>query len=97
MSIIKRLIFKFPALAPVILIVLGSVFLLNGIAYRAILIGQGYWGPLAKYIPQSVLISYPDMAQDEVALLLRETLCIPFTHEPFVQFREEPFHGKYGI
>ena len=48
-----------------------------------------------KYGYSSLSVVYPDLTQSETELLLRETWTRQYAYEPFRQFRESPFRGKY--
>jgi hypothetical protein len=38
---------------------------------------------------------YPDFSRDEIQVLLDETYSRPFVYEPFTEFKERPYAGKY--
>ena len=38
---------------------------------------------------------YPDLSREEINDLLRETWSRPYVYEPFTQFKERPYKGKY--
>lgn len=39
--------------------------------------------------------AYPGWGRDDVELLLRESWLRPYAYEPFTQFKERPFRGRY--
>lgn len=48
-----------------------------------------------KYGAENIKKVYPELAAEEVKELLRETWSRPYVYEPFTQFKERAFEGKY--
>ena len=76
---------------------------INLILYAAILardefsslsIGANSNQILKSYGP-AIYTLYPDLSDDEVDQLRAETRSRPFVFEPFTQFKERPYRGKY--
>lgn len=51
--------------------------------------------PVEKYGEQKVLAVHPHRCPEETKLLLKETWSRPLIFEPYTQFAEAPFRGKY--
>ena len=75
---------------------------LNILAYLAIQVIQavdkfsGNSNPIArKYGSETVRVVYPGMDPKEVDQILNETWSRPLVFEPYVQFKERPYRGRY--
>ena len=89
------------------LYVSGALMLVNTLAFLIVLnagafIALGLYqhfsqdNPVSKkYDKNSLKIVYPRMNEAEIQDLLKETWSRPFVYEPFTQFKERVYHGKY--
>ena len=51
--------------------------------------------PLGEPVLRVMQQAYPGWGRDELELLMRETWLRPYAFEPFTQFKERPFRGRY--
>lgn len=49
----------------------------------------------AKYSMETLVPVYPSLSEAEISDLLTETWSRPYVYEPFTQFRERPYRGRY--
>ena len=52
-------------------------------------------GLINKWGMQVFKLTYPRLSEKEIVDLLDETWSRPYLYEPFTQFKERPYHGKY--
>ena len=51
--------------------------------------------PVSNKYGKEVLSLYPHMNEQQINILLKETWCRPYIYEPFTQFTERPYDGRY--
>ena len=51
--------------------------------------------PVSNKYGKKVLSLYPHMNEQQINILLKETWCRPYIYEPFTQFTERPYDGRY--
>ncbi len=71
---------------------------INFLLYAAILVRHEYFSralSIVRSYGTDLYAVYPDFSDDEVDQLLEETWRRPYVFEPFTQFKERPYRGKY--
>ena len=99
----KRLARSYSTVAIVLLNTALGFVLLNGV-FLAVSKGiefvdkrqhPGLASPVCPFYGDSLSALYPGRSEAEIDGILDETWSRPVLYEPYVQFRERPFHGKY--
>jgi lysophospholipase L1-like esterase len=76
--------------ALLVLFVAGIVFLVRHLKPK-----EKPQNPLDKYGPAKLEAAYPERSREEIVSLLTETWGRPLIYEPYTQFTEAPYRGKY--
>jgi hypothetical protein len=72
----------------------GGVFVLVK-KIRAALTERARVSPAERKHGERIFTAYPDLSRDEARTLLWETWTRPIVFEPFTQFKERPFSGRF--
>lgn len=96
MTRFERLASFYQAAALLLLNTLVLFALLNLIVYPFLLLFDSRdAGVVSKYGMERLKSVYPGMEAGEITALLEETWSRPYVYEPFTQFKERPFQGRF--
>lgn len=94
-----KTVIKYYKLTAIILLNILLLFLLaNILCFIGFKIKDAYfqkYNPVSKKYAQSLLEVYPGLSEREIKDLLNETWSRNYVYEPFTQFKERPYTGKY--